>query len=44
MRIINREHRHVNLLKGDSVILSSSVVPGNERTVQKLKDMLYRGR
>lgn len=42
MRIVNREHRHIALQKKDTVIFSSSVVPGNERTVQKLKDMLYR--
>lgn len=42
MRIINREHRHVSIKKGDTIIFSSSVVPGNERTVQNLKDQLYR--
>ncbi len=44
MRIANREHRSVQIQKGDSIILSSSVVPGNERYVQALKDMLmYQG-
>jgi ribonuclease J len=42
MRIVNKEHRHVQIKKGDSVIFSSSVIPGNERTVQNLKDQLYR--
>jgi ribonuclease J len=42
MRIVNQEHRHVNITPEDSVIFSSSVIPGNERTVQRLKDMLYR--
>ncbi|MEA2098004.1 MAG: ribonuclease J [Patescibacteria group bacterium] len=42
MRIVNKEHRHVQIKKGDTVIFSSSVVPGNERTVQNLKDQLYR--
>jgi ribonuclease J len=42
MRIVNKEHRHIQIKKGDSVIFSSSVVPGNERTVQNLKDQLYR--
>ena len=44
MRIAHREHRFVHIEKGDSVIFSSSVVPGNERTVSALKDILmYQG-
>ncbi len=42
MRIANREHRFIKLRKTDTVIFSSSVIPGNERTVQVLKDELYR--
>ncbi|OGI25176.1 MAG: hypothetical protein A3J76_03175 [Candidatus Moranbacteria bacterium RBG_13_45_13] len=42
MRIVNSEHRFVKVHKNDTVIFSSSVVPGNERTVQGLKDGLYR--
>jgi len=42
MRIANKEHRFIRLRKGDSVILSSSVIPGNERTVQILKDEILR--
>jgi len=42
MRIANGEHKFVRLKKQDTVIFSSSVVPGNERTVQILKDELYR--
>lgn len=42
MRVANREHRHIKIEKGDSVVFSSSVVPGNERTVQGLKDTLCR--
>ncbi|HXK35982.1 MAG TPA: ribonuclease J [Candidatus Paceibacterota bacterium] len=42
MRIVNREHRHVQIQKKDTVVFSSSVIPGNERSVQYLKDMLYR--
>lgn len=40
MRIANREHKYIQLHKGDSVIFSSSVIPGNERSVQGLKDVL----
>ncbi|MFH1582888.1 MAG: ribonuclease J [Candidatus Falkowbacteria bacterium] len=42
MRVVNNEHRTVNLKKGDTVIFSSSVIPGNERTIQSLKDMIVR--
>jgi ribonuclease J len=42
MRIVNNEHRFVKVHKNDTIIFSSSVVPGNERTVQGLKDGLYR--
>ena len=42
MRIINREHPLLRIQKGDTVIFSSSIIPGNERTVQYVKDNLYR--
>lgn len=42
MRIANHEHRFITLKEGDSIVFSSSVVPGNERTVQSLKDTLVR--
>jgi len=41
-RIVNDEHRFVRIQKDDTIIFSSSIVPGNERTVQRLKDDLYR--
>ncbi len=42
MRIANKAHKHIHLNKDDTVILSSSIVPGNERSVQNLKDRLSR--
>lgn len=42
MRIANGEHRSIQVEKGDTFVFSSSVVPGNERTVQRLTDKLYR--
>lgn len=42
MRISNREHPFLRFKRGDTVILSSSVIPGNERTVQMLKDDILR--
>ena len=41
-RIIDGSHRYVKLRKADTVIMSSSIIPGNESTVQRLKDNLYR--
>lgn len=42
MRIAVKTHKYIKVQKGDTVVLSSSVVPGNERAVQKLKDNLSR--
>jgi ribonuclease J len=42
MRIANKEHPFLKLKKGDTVIFSSSVIPGNERTVQIMKDEILR--
>lgn len=42
MRIAQKEHRYVKIKKGDTVLLSSSVIPGNEKSVQRLKDNLSR--
>lgn len=41
-RIVTENHRYVKIQKRDTIIFSSSVVPGNERTIQRLKDDLYR--
>lgn len=42
MRIANREHRYIKLRPSDTLILSSSIIPGNEHSVQVLKDNLAR--
>ncbi len=42
MRIANGEHKQIQIKTTDTIILSSSVVPGNERSVQNLKDNLAR--
>ena len=41
-RVVNDEHRVVRLKPGDTVIFSSSVIPGNERSIQNLMDMVVR--
>ncbi|PIQ67293.1 ribonuclease J [Candidatus Uhrbacteria bacterium CG_4_10_14_0_2_um_filter_41_7] len=43
-RIANNEHRFIKLDRTDTVVFSSSVIPGNEQSVQKLKDTFYRKR
>jgi len=42
MRIANGEHKYIQIDPQDSIVFSSSVVPGNEATVQRLKDTLYK--
>jgi ribonuclease J len=42
MRMSNGSHKYIKLNKSDTIILSSSVIPGNERSVVTLKDNLYR--
>lgn len=42
MRIANREHPFLTIAPGDTIVFSSSVIPGNERSVQRVKDTLYR--
>lgn len=41
-RIGNKSHKYIRLQPTDTIVLSSSVIPGNERAVQKLKDNLAR--
>ena len=42
MRIANREHARISIKPGDTVLFSSSVIPGHERNVDALKDTLHR--
>ncbi|MDO8624435.1 MAG: ribonuclease J [bacterium] len=42
MRIATKQHKSIFLNERDTIVLSSSVIPGNELNVQKLKDNLYR--
>ncbi|MFA5746935.1 MAG: ribonuclease J [Candidatus Paceibacterota bacterium] len=42
MKIATKEHPFLGIKPHDTIIFSSSVIPGNERTVQMLKDDLLR--
>jgi ribonuclease J len=42
MRMANKQHKTLKITKRDTVLLSSSIIPGNEKSVQKLKDNLAR--
>ncbi|MGE0597857.1 MAG: ribonuclease J [Dehalococcoidia bacterium] len=41
-RMANGDHRHITIDKGDTVVLSSSPVPGNETAVYRNVDNLFR--
>lgn len=42
MRIATDKHKNIILNERDTIVLSSSVIPGNEIAVQILKDNIYR--
>jgi ribonuclease J len=38
----NRDHKHVHIQRGDTIILSSTPVPGNESLVNRTVDSLFK--
>ncbi len=42
VRMANRDHRHVHIQKGDTIVLSSTPVPGNESLVNRTVDSLFK--
>lgn len=42
MRMATDKHKFITLTERDTIVLSSSVIPGNEIAVQTLKDNIYR--
>ncbi len=41
-RMASGTHRQIKVKKGDTVVLSSKFIPGNERAIAKIIDALYR--
>ena len=41
-RIASGEHRQLSIMEGDTVIMSSRVIPGNARAVNRLINQMYR--
>ncbi len=42
MRMASGEHKDIKIKRGDTVILSSSPIPGNERSIVSMMDNLFR--
>jgi ribonuclease J len=42
VRIANKDHRHVHIVKGDTVVLSATAVPGNEALINRTVDALFK--
>ncbi|MDP6501217.1 MAG: ribonuclease J [Dehalococcoidales bacterium] len=42
VRIANRDHRQIHIIRGDTVVISASPVPGNEGLVNKTVDNLFK--
>jgi len=42
VRIANRDHRQLHIIRGDTVVISASSIPGNEGLVNKIIDSLFK--
>jgi len=42
VRIANRDHRQVHVLRGDTVVISATPIPGNEALINKTVDNLFK--
>jgi len=42
VRMANRDHRHVHIQRGDTIVLSATPVPGNESLVNRTVDSIFK--
>ncbi len=42
VRMANRDHRQLNIMRGDTVVLSATPIPGNEGVVSRTVDNLFK--
>jgi len=42
VRMANRDHRQVHIMRGDTVVISATPIPGNEGLVNKIADSLFK--
>ena len=42
VRIANRDHRQIHVIRGDTVILSATPIPGNEALINRTLDKLFK--
>ncbi len=42
VRMANRDHRHVHIQHGDTIVLSATPIPGNESLVNRTVDNLFK--
>jgi ribonuclease J len=42
VRMANRDHKHVHIQRGDTIIISATPIPGNESLVNRTVDSLFK--
>ncbi|MFC2066644.1 ribonuclease J [Chloroflexota bacterium] len=42
VRMANRDHQHVHIQRGDTIVISATPIPGNEAVINKTVDNLFK--